>query len=357
MEPFRIRLVGRHSLAGEKSGKRVYHLSFEFPEEIDYLPGDALAVYPENSPNEVAILMQLIGVPQDAAEQKILQKQLCTQYDIQHPSDALLKTIRERLQHPERFDAYGDGLKTLPLYELLPLFLEVHLTAEELLPLLKKLRPRLYSITSAKRYNPEQLDLIVAEVFYENCLKKLSYGVASRYLCETVAVGESITGNIINSRFKLPSDPERDVIMVGPGTGIAPFRSFLQERAVLKREGVNVGRNWLFFGEQYRDSNFYYQSDLEALMEGEVLTHLSLAFSRDQERKIYVQDRMKESAAELWQWIEKGAAFYICGDAKHMAVDVQVALLEIIRAYGKTENPEVYLDQLKKEGRYQRDVY
>jgi sulfite reductase (NADPH) flavoprotein alpha-component len=290
-----------------------------------------------------------------------LHELLRTRHCITHLTEPLLDAVCQQLdgQDRERFDQYnGDGsLRTASLLDLIDLFPSVKLTAEDLPSLLKKMQPRLYSIASATSFRPDRLDLAVVVVCYKNFQNRDRYGVASHYLCHQLPLHKPIKALIIRSKFRLPEDSSRDVIMVGPGTGIAPFRSFLQERASLRKTGKAVGRNWLFFGGQYRVSNFYYQSELEDWQNSGDLTHLDLAFSRDQDRKIYVQDRIEEKGQEVWNWLSGGAYFYVCGDATHMARDVDQTLMRIVQRCGAIDDPENFLTQLKQEKRYQRDVY
>jgi sulfite reductase (NADPH) flavoprotein alpha-component len=296
----------------------------------------------------------------DAIGEKTIIEWLQKQYCLSHLTETFLDTIRTQLTRKECeiFDRYGEqnAFKTASLLDIIELFPSIKFSAEELLPLLKKMKPRLYSIASAQSMYPQQLQLIVAEVVYENFRQQKRYGVASHYICNELALGETIECAIVHAKFKLPEDYSRNVIMVGPGTGIAPFRAFLQERAVLRKQGKNVGENWLFFGDQYRNANFYYRQEFEQWQLDGNLSHLDLAFSRDQEHKIYVQDRMHKHGEELWNWLKCGAYFYICGDATYMAVDVEAKLKEIIHQYGQI-NPDTFLAQLKSENRYQRDVY
>ncbi|UPA28186.1 MAG: hypothetical protein LW808_002660 [Verrucomicrobiota bacterium] len=347
MESFMARLVERRLLSGNQSTKRVYHLAFAIdPRCVVYQPGDALAVFPKNSPS--AIERVVTHIENGATIAQDLQQNYC----LQHLTEKFCSELRQRLS-PEacaRRDQLGADLSLADLLEQFP---EVHFTGTELLSLLKPLRPRLYSITSSQRAYPSQIQLIVAEVAYQNSLGKMTYGVASHYLCETLNVGDEARVAVISSKFKLPEDDTTAVVMIGPGTGIAPFRSFLQERAARHSHGSH----WLFFGDQHRREHFYYQQELEAWQKKGVLTRLDLAFSRDQDYKIYVQDCMREHAAELWHWIDEGAYIYICGDAARMAVDVETRLLKIFQEQGKITAPEEYLKQLKQIGRYQRDVY
>ncbi len=215
--------------------------------------------------------------------------------------------------------------------------------------------PRLYSIASSPRAHPQEIHLTVAVARYRTNGRD-RVGVCTTFLADRVTVGETPTPVFVShSHFGPPDDGSRDAIMVGPGTGIAPFRAFLQDRAA---SGA-TGRNWLFFGDQKRATDFLYEEDWERWKKEGILTRIDTAFSRDQLVKVYVQDRMREGAAELWAWIKDGAHFYVCGDAKRMAKDVDVALHEVIAGQGNMTPAEAadYVKAMKKEKRYQRDVY
>jgi sulfite reductase (NADPH) flavoprotein alpha-component len=365
MESLIIRLAESVLLSGPQSPKRVFHLVFEAnsnAEIFDHQCGDSIALWPQNNPASIAKILEHFAIPEilpvgEKTVAELLQKQYC----ISHLSESLLTAVRSQLEAKEGeiFDQYREkkSFATASLMDVIELFPRIKFSAEELLPRLKKMNPRLYSIASARLMHPQQLQLIVAEVVYENFRQQRRYGVASHYICSELAPGDTLEAAMVHSKFKLPSDCSRNVIMVGPGTGVAPFRSFLQERGIRRERGENVGENWLFFGDQHRMSNFYYQQEFERWQSTGNLSHLDLAFSRDQEHKIYVQDRMSEAGRELWDWLERGAYFYICGDAAHMAVDVEAALRDIIRRHGKVADPDGFLRQLKAENRYQRDVY
>jgi sulfite reductase (NADPH) flavoprotein alpha-component len=330
-------------------------------ETFDFRPGDSVALWSKNNCLTVGKVLQHFAISEnDAIGGKTIIECLQKQYCLSHLTETFLGAIRTQLTENECeiFDHYGEqnAFKTASLLDIIELFPSIKFSVEELLPLLKKMKPRLYSIASAQSMYPQQLQLIVAEVAYENFRQRKRYGVASHYICNELALGETIECAIVHAKFKLPEDCSKNVIMVGPGTGVAPFRAFLQERAVLRRQGKNVGENWLFFGDQHRNGNSYYQKEFEQWQLDGNLSHLDLAFSRDQEHKIYVQDRMHEHGKELWSWLECGACFYVCGDATHMAVDVETTLKEIIRQYGQI-TPDTFLTQLKSENRYQRDVY
>jgi sulfite reductase (NADPH) flavoprotein alpha-component len=220
---------------------------------------------------------------------------------------------------------------------------------------LEPLQPRLYSISSSPKHAPGRLTLTVDAVRYV-IGKRKRLGVASTFLADRAAPGMTLRAYVQKAHgFALPKDPSKPVIMVGPGTGVAPFRAFLQEREAT----AAPGKNWLFFGHQRMDTDFFYRDELEAMRERGALTRLSLAWSRDGAEKFYVQDRMREVGAALWQWLAEGAHFYVCGDAKRMAKDVEAALVDIVATHGArpTDEAVAFVSALKKAGRYQADVY
>jgi sulfite reductase (NADPH) flavoprotein alpha-component len=227
--------------------------------------------------------------------------------------------------------------------------------AEVLVPLLGPLQPRLYSISSSLRAHPDEVHLTVGVVKYTKH-ERLRKGVASTFLAERLAAGGEVRVFLhVSHRFQLPDHGDTPMIMVGPGTGIAPFRAFLEER---QATGA-CGKNWLFFGDQCRATDFLYEDELRKFQENQVLTRLDVAFSRDQAEKIYVQDRMLERARELWDWLEDGAHFYVCGDAKRMASDVDRALQQVVATQGNrtADAAKAYVANMSRTGRYQRDVY
>jgi sulfite reductase (NADPH) flavoprotein alpha-component len=226
---------------------------------------------------------------------------------------------------------------------------------EEFVKTLRKPQPRLYSIASSQKEVGEAVHLTIATVRYETFGRRRS-GVASTFLADRTAGGVAVPVFVHTAKhFRLPEDPATPVIMVGPGTGVAPFRAYLQERKALG----GGGKNWLFFGEQRRDSDFLYGAELEVLQAEGVLNRLDLAFSRDQEQKIYVQHRMREASAELFRWLEEGAHFFVCGDGERMAKDVDAELQAIVaREKGcSAEAAAEYVEGLKKAKRYKKDVY
>jgi sulfite reductase (NADPH) flavoprotein alpha-component len=248
----------------------------------------------------------------------------------------------------------GDA-ETLDVLAALEKFAGVRADPEAFIETLEPLQPRLYSIACSPKSNPNAVALTVDAVRYAiNGRRRL--GVASTFLAERVAPGDQIKAYVQKAHaFGLPNDPTSPIIMIGPGTGVAPFRAFLHERMATKAPG----RNWLFFGHQRRDCDFFYEDEFTAMKAAGVLTRLSLAWSRDGQEKFYVQDRMREVGRELWAWLADGAHLYVCGDGKRMAKDVERALVDITAQFGArtTDEAIAFVADLKRKGRYQQDVY
>ena len=330
---------------------------------LSYEAGDALGVKPRNCPELVSELLDLtrLGantpVNIETFGEVPLQQALTQHFEIARPSSETLAFIAERSRNPalkqllapERKAELKDWLWGRQLADVLHEY-PVDCTADELLDTLKRLQPRLYSIASSAKAHPNEVHLTVAAVRYGR-----RKGVSSTFLADRA--GDSEVPVIVqpSRHFRTPADGNVPIIMIGPGTGVAPFRAFLQER----RAQGHQGRNWLFFGEQHAASDFYYQDELQGMQHDGLLTHLSLAFSRDQAQKIYVQDRVREHGAELWRWLQDGARLYICGDASHMAKDVDQALREVAQSHGGlgVEGAVEYWRQLSEQKRYLRDVY
>jgi sulfite reductase (NADPH) flavoprotein alpha-component len=256
---------------------------------------------------------------------------------------------------PEAKDRLAGYLEDREFVDLLAEFPSAKLTPQELVDHLRKLMPRLYSIASSPKLFPAEVHLTVAVVRYESN-QRSRVGVATTFLADRAALRQTpVPVFVADSHFGVPADGATDIIMVGPGTGVAPFRAFLQERVATKA----AGRNWLFFGDQHRATDYLYEEDWETWQAAGALARVDLAFSRDQSTKVYVQDRMRENAAELWAWLKTGAHFYVCGDAKRMAKDVDVALHDVIAQQGGLDAAAAadYVKQMKKDRRYQRDVY
>ncbi len=331
--------------------------------ELTYEAGDALGVMPRNCPELVSELLDLtrLGgatcVNIDTFGEVPLQQALTQHFEIARPSQDTLMFIAERsrncdLKHllePERKADLKNWLWGRQLADVLQQY-PIDCSAQELLGTLKRLQPRLYSIASSAKAHPQHVHLTVSAVRYGK-----RKGVSSTFLADRA--GDSDVPLFVqpSKHFRTPTDGDVPMIMIGPGTGVAPFRGFLQER----RAQAHQGRNWLFFGEQHANTDFYYQDELQGMQHDGLLTHLSLAFSRDQAEKIYVQDRIREHGAELWRWLQDGAQLYICGDASRMAKDVDQALRDIAQSHGGlgVEGAEAYWRELSEQKRYLRDVY
>lgn len=368
--PYAARLVVNKRLNAEGSGKDVRQFGFDLGDSgITYEAGDALGVWPKNCPDYVFELEQVLNLNAAApvvvdTQEKPLHQVLIDNYEICRPSLEALNFIAQRsnsselktLLDAEHKKELQDWLYGRQLVDILQEF-PIRASVDELIPLLKRLQPRLYSIASSSKAQPNRIDLTVSAVRYTRFRdsKKIRKGVASTFLADRAA-GVDIPIFVQHSKhFHVPENGDTPLIMVGPGTGVAPFRGFLQERQARGHQG----KNWLFFGEQHAASDFYYQDEIQQFQKDGVLTELSLAFSRDQTQKIYVQDRMREQGEAIWHWLEEGAYFCVCGDASRMAKDVDQALRDIIQHYGKFDEVETvnYIRKLNMDKRYLRDVY
>jgi sulfite reductase (NADPH) flavoprotein alpha-component len=306
------------------------------------------------------------SVPGADGQPKPLRAALLSDYVITQPSKEFLKALvekagpalgdlRDLINDPAQKKALEDSLWGLEFIDFLLAHHSVKWGVEEFVKTLRKLQPRLYSIASSLKANPESVHLTVATVRYESHGRPRQ-GVASTFLAERWAADQT-AGVFIHTakHFRLPENGDTPIIMVGPGTGVAPFRAYLQERKVTGAKG----KNWLFFGEQTRARDFLYEHELAALQAEGTLNELDVAFSRDQAHKIYVQDKMREKAKELWAWLQAGAHFYVCGDGARMAKDVDTELHRIAESQGgkSPEEAAAYVEGLKKEKRYKKDVY
>ena len=363
--PVPVRFVSRQRLNGEGSEKVTNHIEIDLRDSgIDYEAGDSLGLFPENDPQLVDAVLSAIGAPPDfPIGDKTLRDALIADTALSPAPDALFELIsyltggdrkRKARALAKGQDPDGDGA-TLDVLAALEKFPGLRPDPEAFYEVLEPLQPRLYSISSSPRANPGHVSLTIDTVRYRIDGRE-RLGVASTFCGERVALGTELRAYVQKAHgFALPQDDTTPVIMVGPGTGVAPFRAFLQERHVTKAQGPA----WLFYGHQRRATDFFYEAELGLMQEVGTLTRLSLAWSRDGDKKVYVQDRMREEGAELFAWLEKGAHFYICGDAKRMAKDVETALVDIVAEHGKTsaEDAKAYVAALKKVGRYQADVY
>lgn len=365
--PYAAALITNRRLSGTDSGKDIRHFEFDLTDSgLKYEAGDALGVIPVNDPALVKLLLTQLNSDYDtpvSGFDRSLGDLLTYQFEISEPSRKLIEWVgqnttnqelRHVLQHDDK-DALGVWLWGKDTLDLLQLELTRSLNIPEFVALLRPLQHRAYSISSSSKAHPNQVHLTIATLRYHSSGRPRS-GVCSSYLAERVGRGEKPAIFISpNKAFRVPANSDAPLIMIGPGTGIAPFRAFLQERHALGA----TGKNWLFFGDQHQEHDFIYQDELLGWKETGLLTRLDLAFSRDQSKKIYVQSRMLEQGAELYAWLEQGAYFYVCGDASRMAKDVDKALYQVITQYGgmSSERAADYVDQLKKEKRYLRDVY
>ena len=373
--PFHAKLVDRRRLSSPASQKDTQHFSVSLSGSgLTYKCGDSLGVYPVNNPKAVDALLTAAGfsgnesitIPKDTSSMS-LREALSKRLSLNAPTYKFVQCLHDRATDAGQksdlasklVEADAEKKKSwIEQREFVDLFTEypsAKISAQELVELQRKLMPRLYSISSAPSKYPQEIHLTVAVVRYETN-GRAREGVCSTYLADRARMNEAdLPIFVAESHFGLPANDDTPVIMVGPGTGVAPFRSFVMDRATRGAKG----KNWLFFGDQRREHDFLYADEWDDYLKSGVLTKLDCAFSRDQAQKIYVQDRMKEKAAELWRWIQEGAYFYVCGDAKRMAKDVDATLHAIVAEQGKM-TPEAaveWVKQFKKDGRYQRDVY
>lgn len=357
--PFPAPVLAVRNLNAAGSAKEVNHVELSLEGSgLAYEAGDALGVFPENCPDLVNEVIAALGcdgeeaVPTPAGEMS-LWRALTEHYDLGRPSSALTALLT-----PVAAGSVAEAdPKSAPPRHVIDLLLaaEVKPPLRDFIAALRPLQPRLYSISSSPKAHPGHVHLTVGAVRYEAAGRRRK-GACSTFLGERVLpAGRARVFVHHNKGFRLPADGNTPVIMVGPGTGIAPFRAFLEER----RATGAKGKNWLFFGDQRSATDFLYRDELHELQRAGVLTRLDLAWSRDQAEKIYVQQRMLEHAVELYAWLETGAHFYVCGDASRMAKDVHAALLEVlVRTGGKTPAEAAdYLQALQTAKRYQRDVY
>jgi len=375
--PFPARLTENRLLNRPGSAKDTRHFVVDLGDSgLTYKAGDSLGVFPTNHPDLVAEVLQRLHAtgdePVNPAMLKLmapipLREALTSRLALAGPTKKILETLaahtpdpteKEKiagLLAPEAKEQLAAYLAEREYVDLLAEFPHARLSPQVFVDHLRKLMPRLYSIASSGKVHPTQVHLTVAVVRYETNGRP-RHGVCSTFLADRAAVNETAVPVFVShSHFAPPDDGARDVIMVGPGTGVAPFRAFMQERVATGA----TGRNWLFFGDQRRATDFLYEEEWLAWQQQGKLARLDVAFSRDQAEKIYVQDRMRQAGAELWAWLQGGACFYVCGDAKRMAKDVDAALHEIIAQHGGMDAAAAteFVKQLKKDHRYMRDVY
>ena len=366
--PFSASLLTSQKITGDRSAKDVRHIEIDLEgSDLHYTAGDALGVWFKNDQNMVDELIEKLGL--DATKEvtvgdnKIaLKEALIEEYELTgtHPGFiegyAALTENKALQKLAEDKNACRDFANNNQIVDVVTATGNDKVTEENFVALLRRSSPRLYSIASSQTEVEDEVHLTVGAVVFENESGQQRGGSASTFLSHRLEEGEEVKVFIEdNHNFRLPANPETPVIMVGPGTGIAPFRAFMQEREATEA----TGKNWLLFGDQTFNEDFLYQVEWQTHLKSGLLTKLDLAFSRDQTEKIYVQDRLKENAAEVFKWLQDGAHFYVCGDANRMAKDVQTTLIEIISKQGKLslEDAEEYLTELRQAKRYQRDVY
>lgn len=367
--PFKAEVLENLNLNGRGSNKETRHLELSLEGSgLTYEPGDSLGIYPENDPELVDLLLnefkwdasESVTVNKEG-ETRPLREALLSNFEITVLTKPLLKQAAELtgndklkalVENREELKAYTQGRDVI---DLVRDFGPWNVSAQEFVAILRKMPARLYSIASSLSANPDEVHLTIGAVRYEAHGRERK-GVCSVLCSERLQPGDTIPVYLqSNKNFKLPQDQETPIIMVGPGTGVAPFRSFMQER----EETGAKGKSWMFFGDQHFVTDFLYQTEWQKWLKDGVLTKMDVAFSRDTEEKVYVQNRMLEHSKELFQWLEEGASFYVCGDKTNMARDVHNTLVEIVETEGKMsrEEAEAYLAEMKKQKRYQRDVY
>ncbi|WP_372775493.1 assimilatory sulfite reductase (NADPH) flavoprotein subunit [Mangrovibacterium sp.] len=364
--PFRATVIDKAKITGRDSDKEVYHVELDLNGSgILYQPGDSVGILADNPPVLVdRIIDQLKLDPETPVVVKKVEYSLRVALRHQLEITLLTRDVIQKFAEKTGIEAVAkilndDGLLDSYLWgnDILDLLIEFpfELAAQDLVDLLRPLPARLYSISSSQDAVGDEVHITVATVRYENKGRERQ-GAASTYLADRTEIDQQVPVYIErNPGFRLPKDENTPIIMVGAGTGIAPFRAFIQQSETQKRKG----ESWLFFGERRFYSDFLYQVEWQKYLKKGVLGKIDLAFSRDQEDKIYVQHRLAERQAEVFNWLQKGASFYLCGDMKHMAKDVQKTLLEIIQTQGgmSEEQAREYFKKLKKEKRFQADVY
>lgn len=354
--PYYAPVLHVETLNAEGSAKEVNHVEILLSGSgLEYEVGDALGLWPTNHPGLVEEILVLTGIT--GTDRVLMKGETCPiRLALQAKLDIV--TLTHSTLEALGVEASIDGVKGLHLIDALRKW-EPKVSAQRLADALRPLQPRLYSIASSPKAHPGEVHLTVGAVRYQ--LEGTDrYGVASTFLADRCGFGGRVGVYVHKApHFHLTDNDQAPIIMCGPGTGIAPFRAFLEERQARKADGVEVGESWLFFGDQHESTDFLYREQLAELQADGTLNKLSLAWSRDGDEKVYVQDLMRQCGAELYAWFERGAHFYICGDASRMAGDVDQALREVVAEHGKMDEAaaSAWVDTMSSEGRYQRDVY
>src|SRR6266403_506368 len=363
--PIAATFLSRRLLNKQGSEKETWHIDFDLSGcGLDYVVGDSFGIFARNELGLVDQIIAMLGAAHTTeVKGKTLREVLTDDVSLAPAPDALFELIsfitggapREKARALAQGEDPDGDAATLDVMAALQKFSGVRPHPEAFVEALEPLQPRLYSISSSHNATPGNLSLTVDCVRYVVGQRK-RLGLASTFLAERIKPGDSVKVYVQKAHgFALPQDPKTPIIMIGPGTGIAPFRAFLLDR---KATGA-PGKNWLFFGHQRSSCDFFYSDELNGLKTSGLLTRLSLAWSRDGDKKFYVQDRMREVGRELWTWLAEGAHLYICGDAKRMAKDVERALVDIVAQFGARTTDEAvsFVGELKKKGRFQQDVY
>ncbi|MEM6415629.1 MAG: sulfite reductase subunit alpha [Pseudomonadota bacterium] len=365
--PYASKVIENRLLSGITSAKEIRHFSFDLGDSgMSYEAGDALGVMPVNSTdlvNDILVRLRANADQEIKGHDEPLGVLLKEKLEIRTPSKQVITEVEKIAEHDELSHVLGTGDKeSLEAFlwgrdtlDLLNLNADITIDPAQFVSWLKPLQHRAYSISSSPKAHDGEVQLTVAAVRWK-FEGRGHNGVASTFLSDMCTEGDDTPIFMSpNKSFRIPEDSDAPMIMVGPGTGVAPFRAFLEER----REIGAKGRNWLFFGDQHRDCDFIYADEISDMSRKGLLTRLDLAFSRDQDEKIYVQTRMRENARTLFEWLEEGGYFYVCGDATRMAKDVDIALADIIKTEGSLSDDAAmdYVNKLKKEKRYLRDVY
>ena len=364
--PFPATLITNQKITGRQSDKDVRHLEFDLAgSDLHYQAGDALGVWFDNDPqlvDEILSLAQIDPTTEVTIERKTqtISTALLSHLELTQNTPAFVKGYAALANNEQLNDLVADNQALQELVQRTPIVDVLHkfpakLTAEQLVSLLRPLTPRLYSISSSPAEVGEEVHLTVGVVRFEHEGRARS-GAASSFLADRVEEDGAVRVFVEhNDNFRLPNDMTKPIIMVGSGTGVAPFRAFMQQRVADEASG----KNWLIFGNPHFASDFLYQTEWQQFAKEGFLHKYDFAWSRDQEKKIYVQDKIRENSTALWQWLQEGAYFYVCGDASKMAKDVEQALLDVIAKEGNLspDEAEDYLNELREEKRYQRDVY
>ena len=364
--PFPATLITNQKITGRQSDKDVRHLEFDLAgSDLHYQAGDALGVWFDNDPtlvDEILSLAQIDPTTEVTIEGKTqtISTALLSHLELTQNTPAFVKGYAALAHNEQLNDLVADNQALQELVQRTPIVDVLHkfpakLTAEQLVSLLRPLTPRLYSISSSPAEVGEEVHLTVGVVRFEHEGRARS-GAASSFLADRVEEDGAVRVFVEhNDNFRLPNDTTKPIIMVGSGTGVAPFRAFMQQRVADEANG----KNWLIFGNPHFASDFLYQTEWQQFAKDGFLHKYDFAWSRDQEKKIYVQDKIRENSTALWQWLQEGAYFYVCGDASKMAKDVEQALLDVIAKEGNLSSDEAedYLNELREVKRYQRDVY